>query len=79
MASATSSMAQMILQYEWIIEDVEEEPKTIASKMILFRGERVFRVGLKNNVEKPVLFFTAIDLNKMGMKVKEVMWGGMCL
>jgi speckle-type POZ protein len=69
-------MAQMILQYEWIIEDVEEEPKTIASKMILFRGERVFRVGLKNNVEKPVLFFTAIDLNKMGMKVKEVMWGG---
>ena len=75
MASATSSMAQMILQYEWIIEDVEEEPKTIASKMILFRGERIFRVGLKNNVENPALFFTAIDLNKMGMKVKEVMWG----
>jgi speckle-type POZ protein len=79
MASATSGMAQMILQYEWIIEDVEEEPKTIASKMILFRGEKVFRVGLKNHKgggEPPVLFFMAVDLNKMGMKVKEVMWGG---
>jgi hypothetical protein len=39
----------MILPYEWIWENVEEEPMTIASKMISFRGERVFRVGLKNS------------------------------
>jgi speckle-type POZ protein len=75
MASETTATPKMILQYHWILDNVEEEPMTIASKMISFRGERVFRVGLKNNVENPVLFFTAIDLNKMGMKVKEVMWG----
>jgi hypothetical protein len=75
MASETTATPKMIVQYEWILDNVEEEPMTIASKMISFRGERVFRVGLKNNVENPVLFFTAIDLNKMGMKVKEVMWG----
>ena len=76
MASATSAgIAKMIVQYEWILEDVEKEKMTIASKMILFRGERIFRVGLKNHVSWPVLFFIAIDINKMGMRVKEVMYG----
>ena len=81
MATVTSDIAKMIVQYEWILENIEEEPKTIASKMILFRGERVFRVGLKNlrNCHKlpnkisnsPVVFFMAIDLNKIGMRVIE--------
>ncbi len=82
MASVTSGIAKMIVQYEWILEDVEGEPKTIASKMILFRGEKVFRVGLKNHkggdeppVEPPVLFFMAVNLNKMGMKVEGVTYG----
>ena len=74
-SSATSGIAKMIMQYEWILENVEEEPMTIASKMIRFRGEKVFRVGLKNHVELTVLFFTAIDLNKMGMRVDEVSYG----
>jgi speckle-type POZ protein len=74
-SSATSGIAKMIMHYEWILENVEQEPMTIQSKMILFRGERIFRVGLKNNVESPVLFFTAIDLNKMGMRVEEVSYG----
>ena len=74
-SSATSGIAKMIMHYEWILENVEEEPMTIQSKMILFRGERIFRVGLKNHVESPVLFFTAIDLNKMGMRVEEVSYG----
>jgi hypothetical protein len=48
--------------------------------MILFRGEKVFRVGLKNRHhhyadEPSFLFFMAIDLNKIGMKVKEITYG----
>jgi speckle-type POZ protein len=74
-SSATSGIAKMIMHYEWILENVEEEPMTIQSKMILFRGERIFRVGLKNHVQSPVLFFAAIDLNKMGMRVEEVSFG----
>ncbi len=43
--------------------------------MILFRGKKVFRVGLKNHTLNPVLFLVAIDLNKMGMKVEDVKCG----
>jgi hypothetical protein len=42
--------------------------------MIWFRGEKIFRVGLKNHTKLPVLFFMAIDLGKIGMKVKDVMY-----
>jgi hypothetical protein len=69
----------MIVPYEWMPENVEEdEPMTIASKMIWFRGQRVFRVGLKNHALNPVFFLFAIDLNKMGMKVKDVKFGMQC-
>jgi hypothetical protein len=74
-ASETISTPKMIVQYEWILENVEEELTSIASKMILFRGERVFRVGLKKTDEFPFLFLMAIDLNKMGMKVRNVTYG----
>jgi speckle-type POZ protein len=71
-----SGTPKMIVPYEWILENVGEEPMTIlSSKMISFRGEKVFRVGLKNTVEWPFLFFVAINLNKMGMKVKDVKYG----
>jgi speckle-type POZ protein len=66
---------KMIVPYEWTLENVEEGPMIIASKMISFRGQKVFRVGLKNHALKPVLFFMAIDLNKIGMKVEDVMYG----
>ncbi len=65
----------MIVSYQWILKIDEKEPKTIASKMILFRGERVFRVGLKNHVKSPILLFLAADLNKIGMRVEDVMYG----
>ncbi len=68
-------MPKMIVPYEWILENVGEEPMTIASKMILFRGEKVFRVGVKNYADSPILFFVAIDLNKIGMKVEDVKFG----
>jgi speckle-type POZ protein len=67
--------SKMIVSYEWILDNVGEEPATIASKMILFRGERVFRVGLKNHDKLPVLFLMAIDLGKIGMKVEDVKYG----
>jgi hypothetical protein len=70
-----SNSAQMIVPYQWILNVVDEEPKTIASKMILFRGERVFRVGLKNCAPSPILLFLAADLNKIGMRVEDVMYG----
>ncbi len=70
-----SSDAQMIVPYQWILNIDEEEPKTIASKMILFRGERVFRVGLKNHAKSPILLFLAADLNRLGMRVEDVMYG----
>ncbi len=43
--------------------------------MIIFRGERVFRVGLKNCTPSPILLFLAADLNKIGMRVEDVMYG----
>jgi speckle-type POZ protein len=67
MASETI-VPKMIVPYEWILENVGQEPMTIASKMISFRGQKVFRVGLKEHV----LFVVAIDLNKMGMKVEDI-------
>jgi hypothetical protein len=39
--------------------------------MISFRDEKVFRVGLKNR-DKPTLIFVAIDLNNIGLRVREV-------
>ncbi|EFX82558.1 hypothetical protein DAPPUDRAFT_223609 [Daphnia pulex] len=72
MASKMSGTPKMIVPYEWILENVGEEPVTMASKMILFRGERVFRVGLKNHAESAILFFVAINLSKIGLKVEDV-------
>jgi hypothetical protein len=72
---SSESKAMMIVPYEWILENIEEEPMTIASNMILFRGKRVFRVGLKNHALNPVLFLLAIDLDRIGMKVEDVMYG----
>jgi hypothetical protein len=66
---------KMILPYEWILENVEEEPMTITSKMISFGGEKVFRVGLKNYAEYSILFFVVTYLNKIGMEVEDVMYG----
>ncbi|EFX82531.1 hypothetical protein DAPPUDRAFT_316272 [Daphnia pulex] len=75
MASKTTVTPQMIVPYEWILENVGEEPMTITSKMILFRGEKVFRAGLKNHARNPFLFLMAVDLGKMGMKVEDVTYG----
>jgi speckle-type POZ protein len=73
MESETISTPQMIVSYEWSFESVEKQTtRTIASKMISFRGNRVFRVGVKNHAQSAVLFFMAVDFSKTGMKVKDV-------
>jgi hypothetical protein len=64
-----------IVPYEWILENVGEEPMTITSKMISFGGEKVFRVGLKNYAEYAILFFVEIYLVKIGMEVEDVKYG----
>jgi speckle-type POZ protein len=75
MASKMVGTPKMIVPYEWILENVGTEPMTIASKMISFRGEKVFRVGLQNHAKSPILFFMAIELNKIGMEVEDVTYG----
>jgi speckle-type POZ protein len=57
------------------LKNVGEERRTIASKMILLRGERVFRVGLKNHGESPILFLMAVNLSQIGMKVESDTYG----
>lgn len=59
------------VSYEWELEDIEED-KSYSSKLISFRGQKVFRVGLKNFNTKPTLFFMAFNLNKIGMLVADV-------
>jgi speckle-type POZ protein len=75
MTSEMFGTPKMIVPFEWILENIDEKPTTIVSKMILFRGEQVFRVGLKNLAQSPVLFFMAINLSHIGMKVEDVRYG----
>ncbi|EFX74038.1 hypothetical protein DAPPUDRAFT_226949 [Daphnia pulex] len=75
MKSEMMGTPKMIVPFEWILENVDEKPTTIASIMILFRGEQVFRVGLKNLAQWPILFFMAINLSHIGMKVEDVRYG----
>jgi hypothetical protein len=45
--------------------------------MIMFRNEKSFCVGLKNHVTEPnksTLFFVAVNLHKMGLRVREVFY-----
>ncbi|XP_046462631.1 uncharacterized protein LOC124208806 [Daphnia pulex] len=63
--------SMMMVTYRWELEDVAMEPKTISSRMLCFRDEKVFRVGLKNR-DKPTLIFMAIDLNNIGLRLREV-------
>jgi hypothetical protein len=79
MTSKIFGTPKMIVPYEWILGNVGQKSITIASKMISFRGEKVFRVGLKNYArwphDLPILFLMAIDLRKIGMRVENVKCG----
>ena len=68
--------ALMIFSYEWKLQNVGKDFKTISSKMILFRGEKVFRVALKYSENgQSTLIFLAVYLNKMGLQIADVVCG----
>lgn len=72
MAATISGTSVLMVSFEWIVEDIEET-KTVLSKMILFNGDKVFRVSVKKTTDRnPTLIFLATNLNRMGMRVKEV-------
>ena len=73
--TAETGNLKMNVEIEWNLANVDNKSKTFVSKMISFRGEKVFRVGLKNLVQSPFLFVMAVKLNKFGMKVKDIVWG----
>lgn len=68
---ADLEISSLVFTYEWELTDVENKPMTILSKTIKFCGQLSFRLGLKNS-QYPTLFFIAINLNKLGMKVTNV-------
>ena len=76
MATQNSGKSILIVPYEWKLENVEKDFKTIVSNMILFRGEKVFRAALKkSDKEQWTLVFLAINLNKIGLQVSDVACG----
>lgn len=59
-----------IFHYQWKLTNVKG--KTILSNMIQFRGEKVFRAGIKKQETYSTLHFLIVDLAKLGLKVESV-------
>ena len=73
---ATVGNSLLIVPYEWKVENVEKDFKTISSNLILFGGEKVFRVALKKLENgQSTLYFLAINLNEIGLQVSDIFWG----
>ena len=76
MATVNSGNSLWIVPYEWKLENVDKDFKTIASKMILFDSDELFRVALKKSENGQLtLIFLAINLNKIGLQVSDVVCG----
>ena len=74
-ATENSGRSLLIVRYDWILKDLEKDlqsVKTITSNLILFRGEKVFRLALKKSVGEMTLVFLAINLNKIGLRIADV-------
>lgn len=68
--------AALILSYEWNLEnlDIVNHTQILLSDMISFRGHKIFRVGIHStDSDELQLFFVAINLHRLGLKVKGVM------
>jgi len=72
-----------IFEFKWEVTNTPKKTGTVLSKMIEFRGERLFRAGLKNQsaVSYPyaqasasTLLFMVTDLAEMGLKVETVLY-----
>ena len=64
----------LLLECKWEPSGIEKRPGTILSKMIKFRGEKLFRAGLKNQESSSTLLFMAFVVNKLGMQDAVVMF-----
>jgi hypothetical protein len=65
--------SRLVLSHDWIVEPVKKTT-TVLTKWILFRGEKVFRLCIKDTTKtkNPILIFLAVNLNKLGLRVHEV-------
>ena len=71
----------LVYHYQWEPTDVKKETNTLLSKMIQFRKQKSFRVGLKKashstNLSDCSLIFMTTNLPKMGMKAADVAFSG---
>jgi len=64
-------VSSLVFSHSWNLTGIEDKTMSIVSPPIKFCGETSFRIGLKNS-KSPVLFFMALNLNKMGLTVDDV-------
>jgi len=57
----------LCFECKWEPCDIQKRPGTILSKMIKFQGEKLFRVGLKNEISSSTLLFITFDVSRIGM------------
>ena len=66
----------MKVEYQWNVNDImQREPSTCSSRMIVYRGVKVFRICLRNDAKSPVLFVMVIGLNRIGFQVESICYG----
>lgn len=76
MTTNITGSSVMMVSYEWVLEYSEKDPEIISTPMILFRGQKTFRVCIKNQKnDTPIVILLAVNLNSVGMKVREVRYG----
>ncbi len=75
-----------IFEFQWNLTKIpKNKTMTIISKMIEFKGEKLFRAGLNNqneastssSVASSTLLFVTTNLAKMGLKVETVLYSDM--
>ncbi len=62
-----SGKFDQVLDYKWEPVGVVRRAGTILSKMIKYRGEKLFRAGLKNEESSSSLLFMTFDVTKLGI------------
>ena len=62
----------LVLEYKWEPSGIKRRVGTTLSKMIKFRGEPLFRAGLKNLKSSSTLLFMTFDAAKIGINAINV-------
>jgi len=63
----TPEKYHQVLEYKWEPTGVKTRVATILSKMIEYRGQKLFRAGRKNQETSSTLLFMTFDLAKIGI------------